>query len=107
MSLPGGVVKINPGEECPPKSLCLYRDGQFTGPGYAVGAGYPVDLNDLPCDNCNFGPTMAGNVSSWYNRTDSTAELIDKDNKQTSLPPGEKIDRGPTEDKIVKIAWKA
>jgi Peptidase inhibitor family I36 len=67
MALPPGVVALSSGESCPPRSLCLYRDGNFSGPAYAVGEGYTVDLNDLPCEGGAWGPTMAGNVSSWNN----------------------------------------
>jgi hypothetical protein len=105
MALPPGVMKLNEGEPCPPKTLCMYEHPDFKGVAYGVGAGYSVNLSDLACEGCAWGPTMAKNVSSWNNGTDSTAELIEEGGKSTKLGPGETINRGPTEDKIVKIVW--
>jgi guanine deaminase len=65
--LPPGVVKLNDGEKCPPRTLCLYRDHHCQGPAYGIRAGYDVDLSKL---------NMSKAVSSWVNRTQSTALLI-------------------------------
>jgi hypothetical protein len=80
--LPPGVVKLADGEQCPMKTLCLYRDYGRTGPAYGIGAGYPVDLSKLPITGGVAGrPSAANNVSSWVNNTAAKAKLIN-----TELP---------------------
>ncbi|MCX9191966.1 hypothetical protein C3Y87_11165 [Carbonactinospora thermoautotrophica] len=103
--LPQGVIELNPGEPCPYRSLCLYRDANFQGPAYAIAEGYNVDLHDLPCPSCAWGPTMANNVSSWDNRTFMTAVLTQDNGNWITLQPGKKISGGPTEDKVVQVTW--
>ncbi|OEJ22318.1 hypothetical protein [Streptomyces subrutilus] len=74
--LPPGVVQILPeGAPCPPKTLALYRDYSCQGPGYGIGAGFNVDLTELPLPA---GGSMSKNVSSWVNLTDGDAKLIGK-----------------------------
>jgi hypothetical protein len=65
--LPPGVVKLNDGEKCPPRTLCLYRDRHCQSPVYGIRAGYDVDLSKL---------NMGKAVSSWFNGTQSPALLI-------------------------------
>lgn len=65
--LPPGVVKLNDGEKCPPRTLCLYRDHHCQGPAYGIRAGYDVNLSKL---------NMSKDVSWWVNGTESTALLI-------------------------------
>jgi hypothetical protein len=78
--LPPGVVKLGDGEQCPPKTLCLYRDYGRGGPAYGIGAGYPVDLTKLPIVGGVAGrPSAANNISSWVNNTASKAKLINVD----------------------------
>ncbi len=103
--LPPGVVKLNDGEPCPTMSLCLYRD-YFSGPSYAIAEGYEVNLHDLPCDACAFGPSMAENVSSWINLTTWTAVLTEGDGRWTPLPSDNSLIGGPSEDRVVKVTWQ-
>ncbi|MEU1630048.1 peptidase inhibitor family I36 protein [Streptomyces sp. NPDC020096] len=104
-ALPPGVVRLNDGEPCPAMSLCLYRD-YFSGPAYAIAEGYEVDLHDLPCRACAFGPTMADNVSSWNNRATWTAVLTERNGRWTPLESGRTLVGGPSEDKVVKVTWQ-
>lgn len=105
-TLPPGVIKLRDSEPCPTMSLCLYRDQGLSGEAYAIAEGYDVDLNDLPCDSCSWGPSMANNVSSWNNRTTWTAILIEGNGRWTPLHPGQILNDGPSEDKVVKVAWQ-
>lgn len=101
--LPDGVVRITPdGADCPPKTLGLYLHYSRQGTGYGIGAGYPVDLSQLPLPG---GGSMSKNVSSWVNLTDSDAKLIGKGGPRT-LRKGEKLEE-PAEfnDTVTAVEW--
>ncbi|MBT2481835.1 hypothetical protein [Streptomyces sp. ISL-94] len=100
--LPGGVVRITPdGGQCPPKTLGLYRDINCQGPAYGIGAGYSVDLRQLPLPN---GGSMFKNVSSWVNLTDSDAKLIGKGER--ILKAGEKLEESSGyNDTVERVEW--
>ncbi|MFD7629377.1 hypothetical protein ACFV7Q_25690 [Streptomyces sp. NPDC059851] len=102
--LPPGVVEIQPeGAPCPPKTLGLYRDYNCQGPGYGIGAGYPVDLSMLPLPN---GGSMSKNVSSWVNLTDSNARLIGAGGPRT-LKAGEKLEEpAHFNDTVTAVEWE-
>ncbi|MET9572834.1 peptidase inhibitor family I36 protein [Streptomyces virginiae] len=101
--LPAGVVAITPdGAECPPKTLGLYRDYNRKGPGYGIGAGYDVDLAQLPLPG---GGNMAKNVSAWWNRTDSNAILIGR--TERVLKAGERLEEpSDSNDTVVRVTWE-
>ncbi|MCJ1678763.1 hypothetical protein MTF65_15690 [Streptomyces sp. APSN-46.1] len=101
-NLPGGVVQILPdGADCPPKTLGLYRHYNRQGTGYGIGAGYNVDLSQLPMPD---GGSMSKNVSSWVNLTDSDAKLIGKGVR--ILKAGAKLEE-PAEynDTVLRVEW--
>lgn len=101
--LPPGVVRITPdGAPCPPGTLGLYQHYNCQGTGYGIGAGYTVDLSQLPLPG---GGSMSKNVSSWVNNTASDAELIGKGTR--TLKAGTKLEE-PAEynDTVEKVGWK-
>lgn len=101
--LPPGVVKLNDGEPCPPVTLCLYRDYGRKGPAYGIGAGYDVELKDLPIP----GGSMAKNVSSWVNNTHGVAFLIAFGRPTRPLPPGQSLEEPPNfNDSVDVVAWR-
>ncbi|MEV4001697.1 peptidase inhibitor family I36 protein [Actinomadura sp. NPDC049753] len=98
--LPPGVVKLNDAEGCPPVTLCLYRDYNRQGPAYGIGAGYRVDLKDLPMGD----DTAANNVSSWVNNAHGLAVLIDEANgKARPLYPGQPLEEPPSDNDTVDL----
>ncbi|MEV0668295.1 peptidase inhibitor family I36 protein [Actinomadura luteofluorescens] len=98
--LPPGVIKLNDAEGCPPVTLCLYQHYKRQGPAYGIGAGYRVDLNDLPMGN----GTAADNVSSWVNNTHSVAVLIDaNEGKARPLYPGRPLEEPPSDNDTVDL----
>ncbi|MEU3777188.1 hypothetical protein AB0F11_29095 [Streptomyces sp. NPDC032472] len=101
-NLPPGVVQILPeGASCPPKTLGLYRDYNCQGPGYGIGAGFNVDLSQLPLPG---GGSMSKNVSSWVNLTDSDVKLIGKGER--ILKAGEKLEEpAGYNDTVERVAW--
>lgn len=103
--LPPGVVKIDEGS-CPPGTLCVWRDVNRKGPGYGIGAGYNVDLSQLPIEGGVGGTnTMAKNASSWHNRTESTAKLIGIDTRE--LNPDDSIEEDAQHnDTVEEVEWK-
>ncbi|SEG67271.1 hypothetical protein SAMN04489712_108270 [Thermomonospora echinospora] len=102
-ALPAGVVKLNDGEGCPSMTLCLYRDYDRRGPAYGIGAGYTVDLSQLPMGS----GTAANNISSWVNMTRYTAALIDRDkNRIRLLLPGESLEEPmSSNDSVDEVSW--
>lgn len=101
--LPNGVVEIKPeGSPCPPKTLGLWRHYNCGGEGYGIGAGFEVDLSQLPIS----GGNMSKNVSSWVNNTDSNAKLISKSGTRI-LRAGDKLEE-PKEhnDTVERVAWE-
>ncbi|TDD02771.1 hypothetical protein E1292_22775 [Nonomuraea deserti] len=105
--LPPDVIRLGPGEPCPPATLCLYRDYGRNGPAYGIGAGHDVDLRALPMPSGVGGPSAADNVSSWVNATHSVALLIDRDG---SLPrplfPHRPLEEPPaSNDSVDVVAW--
>ncbi|GAA3790780.1 hypothetical protein GCM10022226_07250 [Sphaerisporangium flaviroseum] len=109
--LPAGVVKLGDGEQCPTKTLCVYRDYGRSGPAYGIGAGYHVDLNKLPITGGVAGrPSEANNVSSWVNNTGSKAKLINIDTPGLirSLKPGRSLEEPTvTNDTVDTVDWAA
>ncbi|MFG1873514.1 peptidase inhibitor family I36 protein [Sphaerisporangium sp. NPDC049003] len=109
--LPSGVVKLGDSEQCPTKTLCLYRDYGRGGPAYGVGAGHPVDLNKLPIAGGTAGrPSAANNISSWVNNTDHKAKLINVDapGLTRTLKAGHSLEEPTaTNDTVDKIEWAA
>ncbi|NUT08962.1 MAG: hypothetical protein HOQ38_00700 [Nonomuraea sp.] len=105
--LPPGVVALGPGEPCPSATLCLYRDYDRSGPAYGIGAGYDVDLDDLPMPGGVGGPSAANNVSSWVNDTSHPALLIDRDEPRgRPLFPGQPLEEPPyTNDTVDEVRW--
>ena len=104
-ALPPGVVQLGDGEPCPPATLCLYRDYGNTGPAYGIGAGYNVNLNDLPMSGGAAG-TAADNVSSWVNNTGSVGLLIDEDGPSRPLFPGQQLQEPPEyNDTVDLVVW--
>jgi predicted small secreted protein len=101
--LPPGVVQLNDGEQCPPATLCLYRDYNRQGPAYGIGAGYRVDLRQLPMGDA----TAANNISSWVNHAGGVAMLIDADRGEARpLPPGRPLEEPPSDnDTVDLVAW--
>lgn len=102
--LPPGVVRLNDGEDCPPGTLCLYRDYRNQGPAYGIAEGYFVDLRRLPMDDSS----AANNVSSWVNNTGLPALLIDEDNggRARPLAPGQSLQEpSETNDTVDVVAW--
>ncbi|GAA2482931.1 hypothetical protein ACFW9F_26865 [Streptomyces sp. NPDC059506] len=98
--LPPGVVEIT-GSECPPGTLGMWRDYRRQGPAYGVGAGYDVDLSRLPVGSSS----MARNVSSWVNMTQSDAKLISR-TKTRVLRAGESMEEPSQEnDTVERIEW--
>jgi guanine deaminase len=91
--LPPGVIKLNDGEKCPSRTLCLYNYPHYQGPAYAIRAGYDVDLNKL---------NMNKTVSSWVNRTQSTALLI---GCHTVHPLNAGCSLEETKPTVEKIGW--
>ncbi|MGW0733118.1 peptidase inhibitor family I36 protein [Streptomyces sp. NPDC002851] len=105
-ALPPGVIQLHDGEPCPPATLCLYRDYGNQGPAYGIGAGYDVNLNDLPMGGGN-GYTAANNVSSWVNNTESPALLIDDDGQTVRpLHPHQWLQEPPPyNDSVDLVVW--
>ncbi|MGW2307736.1 peptidase inhibitor family I36 protein [Actinomadura luteofluorescens] len=98
--LPPGVVKLNDAEGCPPATLCLYQHYNRRGPAYGIGAGYRVDLTDLPMGD----GTAADNVSSWVNNTHSMAVLIDaNEGKARPLYAGQPLEEPPSDNDTVDL----
>lgn len=98
--LPPGVIELEDAEGCPPATLCLYQHYKRQGPAYGIGAGYKVDLNDLPMGD----GTAANNVSSWVNNTHSVAVLIDSDDDKTRpLYPGQPLEEPQTDNDTVDL----
>ncbi|WP_149181788.1 peptidase inhibitor family I36 protein [Streptomyces sp. TRM49041] len=104
--LPPGVVKLNDGEPCPIGTLCLYRDYNFSGPAYGIGAGYEVDLRHLPMAGAP-GGSAADNVSSWVDYTGSPAFLRDDDTGLTrSLFPNQRLQEpSALNDTVDRVFW--
>ncbi|PRX97664.1 peptidase inhibitor family I36 protein [Allonocardiopsis opalescens] len=105
--LPPGVIRLNDGEPCPFASLCLYRDYNFSGPAYAVGAGYNVNLYELPMPGGVHGPSAANEVSSWVNRTGYLAVLIDVDDDVSRPLPANRTlqEPPPNNDTVDLVRW--
>ncbi|MET9658930.1 peptidase inhibitor family I36 protein [Streptomyces sp. NPDC006510] len=105
--LPPGVVQLLDGEPCPPATLCLYRDYGNQGPAYGIGAGYHVDLRDLPMSGGVNGPTAANEASSWVNNTDHLALLVDMDKAAIRLLfPHQFLQEPPqTNDTVDMVHW--
>ncbi|MFE6663287.1 peptidase inhibitor family I36 protein [Streptomyces sp. NPDC057697] len=105
--LPPGVVKLQDNEACPPATLCLYRDYNNRGPAYGVGAGYDVNLHELPMSGGVHGSSAADEVSSWVNNTSHLAILIDRDKDEfRPLYPHSSLQEPPqTNDTVDFIAW--
>ncbi|MEV8453859.1 peptidase inhibitor family I36 protein [Streptomyces sp. NPDC052095] len=105
--LPPGVVKLQDSEPCPPATLCLYRDYNNRGPAYGVGAGYPVDLRELPMSGGVHGPSAANEISSWVNHTGHLALLIDTDSDTIRpLFPHQSLQEPPqTNDTVDIVGW--
>ncbi|SFY10687.1 peptidase inhibitor family I36 protein [Streptomyces atratus] len=105
--LPPGVIKLQDSEPCPSATLCLYRDYNNRGPAYGVGAGYDVNLYDLPMSGGVNGPSAADEASSWVNNASHLAILIDRDNDQfRPLFPHQSLQEPPaTNDSVDFIAW--
>lgn len=105
-ALPPGVIKLQDGEPCPPATLCLYRDYGNAGPAYGIGAGFNVDLRNLPMLGSG-GPTAANNVSSWVNHTASSAVLVDIESQQLRpLSPGQELQEPPlSNDTVDAVGW--
>ncbi|GAA3159948.1 MULTISPECIES: peptidase inhibitor family I36 protein [Nonomuraea] len=108
LALPEGVFRLADGQPCPWATLCLYRDYNRSGPAYGVRAGYDVDLFDLPMPGGVGGPTAANNVSSWVNRTGSTAVLVDLRRLRIRLLlPGRSIEEPPGDNDTVDfLRWR-
>lgn len=109
-ALPPGVVRLEDGENCPSATLCLYRDTGRRGPAYGIGAGYDVDLKELPITGGVGGSTSAANnVSSWVNNTASIAQLIDVDTEPPTartLGAGQPLEESATtNDTVDKVRW--
>ncbi|MFI0372240.1 peptidase inhibitor family I36 protein [Actinomadura sp. 1N219] len=103
LDLPPGVIKLNDSERCPMATLCLYQHYNRRGPAYGIGAGYQVDLRELPMN----GGTAANNVSSWVNNTDTLAVLIDEDTG-TARPlfPRQQLEEPPPyNDTVDQVDW--
>ncbi|WP_424528189.1 peptidase inhibitor family I36 protein [Sphaerisporangium viridialbum] len=109
--LPPGVVKLTDGEQCPAKTLCLYRDYGHKGPAYGIGAGHQVDLSKLPMAGGVAGrPSAANNISSWVNNTDYKAKLINIDPPalSRSLRKGRSLEEpAATNDTVDRVDWPA
>ncbi|MBG0822921.1 peptidase inhibitor family I36 protein [Planomonospora sp. ID91781] len=103
-ALPAGVVKLSDGETCPTATLCLYRDYGRSGPAYGIGAGYTVDLSELPMGV----RTAADNISSWVNQTQHTAVLVDRDNSRTRPLASSQSMEEPmgSNDSVDEISWQ-
>ncbi|MFD7868611.1 peptidase inhibitor family I36 protein [Streptomyces sp. NPDC059783] len=102
-ALPPGVVPLNDSEPCPSATLCLYRDYGNRGPAYGIGAGYNVNLRDLPMAG---GGTAADNVSSWVNNTDSVALLLDENGPARPVFPGQHLQEPPElNDSVDLVVW--
>ena len=110
-TLPAGVVRLGDGEQCPAKTLCLYRDYGRSGPAYGVGAGHTVDLTRLPIAGGAAGrPNAANNISSWVNNTDHKAKLINVDTPGLirTLKPGRSLEEpAATNDTVDTVDWAA
>lgn len=105
-ALPPGVIPIGYSEPCPYRSLCLYRDYGFNGPGYAIAEGYRVNLYDLPLPGGVGGPTAANNASSWVNRTELTAVLLDEGGPVQTLDPHTALEEPPPlNDTVDYVSW--
>ncbi|GAB3989676.1 hypothetical protein GCM10029978_115420 [Actinoallomurus acanthiterrae] len=106
-SVPPGVVQLHDGATCPPAMLCLYRDYGRQGPAYGIGAGFHINLRQLPMAAGVGGTTAANNVSSWVNNTRDLAVLIDLDRRTTRhLRPGQSLEEPPeTNDTVDAVAW--
>lgn len=104
--LPPGVIKLNDSEPCPIGTLCLYRDYNFSGPAYGIGAGYEVDLRELPMEGAP-GGSAADNVSSWVNYTGTPAFLYDNDMGLTRpLFLNQRLQEQPnTNDTVDRVFW--
>lgn len=106
--LPPGVIALIDGEQCPPATLCAYRAYNFKDNTYGIGAGYHVELSDLPATAQGAGgPNMANNVSSWINNTAYPAFLIDTDRHFIrEMPAGESMQE-PLQynDTVDVVAW--
>ncbi len=102
-TLPLGTVPVTSGS-CVPKTLCMWQKPNRQGVGYGVGAGYDLDLAQLPVNEDN---TMRKNVSSWHNGTDGDAELVAENGSIRTLPAGMSLEEPTEHDKtVVKIRWK-
>jgi hypothetical protein len=103
-ALPAGVIKLSDGETCPTATLCLYRDYGRSGPAYGIGAGYTVDLSELPMGV----RTAANNISSWANQTQHTAVLVDHDDSRTRpLTSGQSMEEPMgNNDSVDEISWQ-
>ncbi|GAB2941808.1 peptidase inhibitor family I36 protein [Nonomuraea fastidiosa] len=108
LALPKGVFRLADGQPCPRATLCLYRDYNRSGPAYGVRAGSDVDLFDLPMPGGVGGPTAANNVSSWVNRTGSTAVLVDLRRLRIRLLfPWQSIEEPPGDNDTVDfLRWR-
>ncbi|TMR92373.1 peptidase inhibitor family I36 protein [Nonomuraea basaltis] len=106
-ALPPGVIQLGPSEPCPPATLCLYRDYGRSGPAYGIGAGYSVDLNDLPMPGGLGDSSAANNISSWVNNAQGLAVLIDRKSGQARpLFPGQPIEEPPPyNDTVDEVDW--
>ncbi|GAA2990796.1 hypothetical protein Sfulv_00690 [Streptomyces fulvorobeus] len=101
-TLPNGVVVIS-NSECPPRTLGLWKDRGRKGRAYGIGAGYPVDLSKLPTDD---GDSMARNVSSWVNRTESDAKLVGSKGICRVLKAGEPLEESNDHNDTVEwVKW--
>ncbi|MFG2908638.1 hypothetical protein ACGF13_26665 [Kitasatospora sp. NPDC048286] len=105
--LPPGVVKLTDGETAPPKTLAIYRDSNRKGPAYGIGAGFAVNLSDLPMDGHNGTKSASKNISSWVNNTDSDAVLIDDTGKRTLQANSTLEESSATNDSVTRVEWVA
>ncbi|MGW7514844.1 peptidase inhibitor family I36 protein [Streptomyces sp. NPDC054796] len=104
-ALPPGVVQLGDSEPCPPATLCLYRDYGNKGPAYGIGAGYNVDLKQLPMAGGS-SSTAANNVSSWVNNTGAVGILVDEDGPTRPLFPSQQLQEPPQfNDTVDLVAW--
>ncbi|MFG1694270.1 peptidase inhibitor family I36 protein [Nonomuraea sp. NPDC049309] len=109
VALPEGVFRLANGQPCPWATLCLYRDYNRSGPAYGVRAGFDVDLFDLPMPGGVGGSsTAANNISSWVNRTGSTAVLVDlRRIRIRLLLPGRSLEEPPGDNDTVDfLRWR-
>lgn len=65
--LPPGVVRLDAHESCPERSFCVYGNPDYLD-GFAIAEGWPVDLHDLTCRDCQ-GGSIGTSLYEAVNRT--------------------------------------